>query len=377
MIRSDQEKLVRKTIARFVDNELIPVAQEIDEKAEFPREMFQKIAKMGVLGIRYPKKGGGAGGNTTLCCIIIEELTRGHCGAGAAVGMQCLMGTNFLFHYGTDELRKKYFYPAMRGEKVACVCMTEPEAGSDLGNVRTSAVETKDGYVINGTKTWITNAAVADFFTVLCQTDPAKKFRGLNWFFVPADTPGISLSKPFKLLGTRTSQTTEVAFTDVRIPHKNRLSKEGQGMTNLLTILAEIRAMTAATAIGIQRGALDDSIRYARERVAFGRPISQYQLIQAKIANMATDLEASKLLTYNATHMIDNGIPAMKEASMAKYFASEAACRAADEATRILGAYGYSMDYSAQRYFRDARFLLSGGGTHEILQVNIARWVGL
>ncbi|MFH1350658.1 MAG: acyl-CoA dehydrogenase family protein [Pseudomonadota bacterium] len=377
MLRSNPEELIRKTMARFVDKELIPRAQEIDEKGEFPMEMFQKIAKMGVLGIRYPKNKGGAGGNTTLYCIIIEELTRGHVGTGAAVAMQCLMGTNFLFHYGTDELKGEYFFPAMRGEKLGCVCMTEPEAGSDLGNVSTRAIKTEDGYVINGMKTWITNAPLADFFTVLCQTDPAKKFRGLQWFFVPRETPGVSVSKPFKILGTRTSQISEVAFNNVRIPHENMLGKEGQGMTNLLTILAEIRAMTAVVAIGIQRGALDDSIRYAHERMVFGKPISEYQLIQAKIANMATDLEASKLLTYNATRMIDNKIPAMKEATMAKYFATEAACRAADEATRILGAYGYSMEYTAQRYFRDARFLLSGGGTHEILQVNIAKWVGL
>jgi alkylation response protein AidB-like acyl-CoA dehydrogenase len=377
MLRSNPEELIRKIFARFVDKELIPKAQEIDEKGEFPMEMFQKIAKMGVLGIRYPKNKGGAGGNTTIYCIIVEELARGHVGTGNAIAMVCLMGTNFLFHYGTDELREKYFLPAMRGEKLGIICMTEPEAGSDLGNLSTSAIKTKDGYVINGMKTWITNAPLADFYTVLCQTDPEKKFGGLNWFFVPRDTPGVSVSKPFKILGTRTSQIAEVAFNDVRIPHENMLGKEGQGMTNLLTILAEIRAMTAAVAIGIQRGALDDSIRYARERVAFGHPISQYQLIQAKIANMATDLEASKLLTYNATRMIDNNIPAMKEATMAKYFATEAACRAADEATRIFGAYGYSMEYTAQRYFRDARFLISGGGTHEILQVNIARWVGL
>jgi alkylation response protein AidB-like acyl-CoA dehydrogenase len=377
MIRSDPEQLIRKTIARFVDKEVIPLAQEIDEEGEFPGELFQKIARMGVFGIRYPKKKGGGGGNTTIFCIIIEELTRGHVGLGAAVAMQCLMGTNFLFRFGTDEIREKYFYPALRGEKIGCICMTEPEAGTDLGNVSTLATKTDKGYVINGLKTWVTNAPLADFYSVLCQTDPAKKFKGLNFFFVPRDTPGVSVSKPFKTLGTRTNKIAEVAFTDVHVPHENMLGQEGLGMTNLMALLAEIRAMTAIVAIGLQRGALDDSIQYARERVAFGRTISKYQLIQAKIANMATDLEASKLMAYNATRMIDNNISCLKEATMAKYFATEAACRAADEATRILGAYGYSMEYTAQRYFRDTRFLLSGGGTHEILQTNIARWVGL
>ncbi len=377
MIRSDPEQLIRKTIARFVDKEVIPIAQDIDEEGEFPRELFQKIAKMGILAIRYPKKKGGAGGNTTLFCIAIEELTRGHVGLGAAVAMQCLMGTNFLFRFGTAEIKEKYFYPAMEGEKIGCICMTEPEAGTDLGNVSTLATKAEKGYVINGLKTWVTNAPLADFYSVLCQTDPAKKFKGLNFFFVPRDTPGVSVSKPFNILGTKTNKIAEVAFTDVLVPEEHMLGGEGLGMTNLMTILAEIRAMTAVVAIGLQRGALDDSLKYARERVAFGRTISKYQLIQAKVANMATDLEASKLMTYNATRMIDNNISCLKEATMAKYFATEAACRAADEATRILGAYGYSMEYTAQRYFRDTRFLLSGGGTHEILQTNIARWVGL
>jgi alkylation response protein AidB-like acyl-CoA dehydrogenase len=265
----------------------------------------------------------------------------------------------------------------MRGEKVACFCLTEPEAGSDLGNVSTMAIKTDEGYVVNGMKTWVTNGPVADFYTVLCQTDPAKKFRGLNFFFFPRGTPGLSASKPFDMLGTRTTQISELAFKDVHIPHHHMLGAEGQGLNNLLSILAEIRTMTAALAIGLQRAALDDSIQYAHERVQFGKPIGNYQLIQAKIANMATDLEASRLLTYRATHMIDNKLECMKEASMAKYFATEAACRGADEATRIFGAYAYSMEYAAQRYYRDNRFLLYGGGTHEILQTNIARWVGL
>ncbi|MBW1996551.1 MAG: acyl-CoA dehydrogenase family protein [Deltaproteobacteria bacterium] len=377
MIRSNPEEIIRKTIARFVDRELIPRAREIDESGEFPTEMVQRIGKMGVFGIRYPKNKGGAGGNTTLYCIICEELARGLMSVAAITAMQCLMGTNFLFHFGTDEMKDQYFFPAMRGEKIAAFCLTEPEAGSDLGNVNTIAKRVDGGWVINGMKTWVTNGPVADFFTVLCQTDPAKKFRGLNFFFVPRDTGGVSVSKPFDLLGTRTTKMSELAFNNVRIPLEYMLGTEGKGMSNLMSILAEIRNMTAALAIGLQQAALDDSIRYAKERVQFGQAISSYQLIQAKIASMATDLEASRLMTYRATHMVDEGISCIKEASMAKYFATEAACRAADEATRIFGAYGYSMEYSAQRYYRDNRFLLYGGGTHEILQTNIARWVGL
>jgi alkylation response protein AidB-like acyl-CoA dehydrogenase len=287
------------------------------------------------------------------------------------------MRTNFLFHFGTDEMREAYFLPAMQGEKVSCFCLTEPEAGSDLGNVSTLATRTDDGYLVNGMKTWVTNGPVADFYTVLCQTDPVKKLRGLNFFFIPRETPGVSPSKPFDMLGTRTTPISELALKEVLIPHHHMLGADGQGLSNLLSILAEIRTMTAALAIGLVRAALDDSIRYARERVQFGRPISNYQLIQAKISNIAVDLEASKLLTYKATHMIDRKMECLKEASMAKYFATEAACKAADEATRIFGAYAYSMEYRPQRYYRDNRFLLYGGGTHEILQTNISRWVGL
>jgi alkylation response protein AidB-like acyl-CoA dehydrogenase len=377
MLRSNSEELVRKTMARFVDNEVIPQAQALDEKGEFPQALFQELSRMGVFGIRYPRNQGGGGGNNTVYCIICEELARGFMSLAAVTAMQCLMGTNFLFHYGSDDLRERYFYPAMRGEKIACFCLTEPEAGSDLGAVTTRATAADEGWIINGLKTWVTNGPVADFYTVLCQTDPAKKFRGLNFFFVPRETPGVSVSKPFDTVGTRTTLISEVAFENVQIPNANRLGADGQGLSNLMAILAEIRSMTAALAIGLQRAALADSIRYAHERAQFGRTIDKFQLIQAKIGDMATNLEASRLMTYSATRMIDEGIPCLKEASMAKYFATEAACKAADEATRIFGAYGYSMDYTVQRYYRDNRFLLYGGGTHEILRTNIARWAGL
>lgn len=377
MIRSNPEEIIRKSIARFVDNELIPRAQDLDNNGEFPMELFQKLAEMGVFGIRYPRNKGGAGGNTTLYCIISEELARGLMSMAAITAMQCLMGTNFLFYHGTDEMHEQYFLPAMRGEKIGCFCMTEPEAGSDLGALTTRASEVKDGYLINGLKTWVTDGPKASFYTVLCQTDPAKRFRGLGFFFVPRDFPGVSTSLPFDCVGTRTTPICEVSFTDVFIPKEYRLIPEGQGINALMSILAEIRAMTAALAVGLQRAALADSIRYAKERVAWGRPIGGYQLIQAKVANMITNLEASRLLTYKAAAMVDRHEECVREATIAKYFATESACSAADECTRIFGAYGYSMEYTAQRYFRDTRFLLNGGGTHEVLQTNIARWAGL
>ncbi|MFH0825140.1 MAG: acyl-CoA dehydrogenase family protein [Pseudomonadota bacterium] len=377
MLRSNPEELVRKTIARFVDAEVIPAAQELDKNAEFPREIFHKLAGMGVFGIRYPRNKGGAGGNTTLYCIICEELARGLVSAASITAMQCLMGTNFLFHYGTDEMREKYFIPAMRGEKIGCFCMTEPDAGSDLGAITTRATEVDGGYLINGMKTWVTDGPEAGFYTVMCQTDPKKRLRGIGYFFVPRDFPGVSTSPRFDSLGTRSTPICEVAFKDVFIPKEYRLTPEGEGLNAFLKIIAEIRTMTAALALGLQRAAMDDSVKYSKERVASGQTIGKFQLIQAKIADMATNLEASRLMTYNAAAMIDHGKDALKEASMAKYFATEAACSAADECTRIFAGYGYSMEYSAQRYFRDSRFLLSGGGTHEVLRTNIARWVGV
>jgi alkylation response protein AidB-like acyl-CoA dehydrogenase len=376
-MRSNAEELVRKSIARFVDTEIKPRAQEIDEKGEFPREIFMEMAKMGVFGIRYPKERGGSGGNTTLYCIICEELARGLMSAAASTAMQCLMGTNFLFHFGTEEMHREFFLPAMRGERIACFCLTEPEAGGDLGSVSTLATKTDDGFVINGLKTWVTDGPVASFFTVLCQTDPVKKLKGLNFFFIPRDLPGVSVSRRFDLLGTRTTPICELSLSNVKIPFEYRLGEEGRGTSNLLSILAEIRTMTAALGIGLVRAALADCIQYAHERVAFGKTIGSYQLIQAKVAEMYVDLEASRLLTYKASHMVDNKMPCLPEASVAKYYATESACKAGDYATRIFGAYGYSMEYTAQRYYRDNRFLLYGGGTHEVLLPNIARWAGL
>jgi alkylation response protein AidB-like acyl-CoA dehydrogenase len=371
------EELLRKTFARFTDEEIIPVAREMDEQEKFPRWMFEKIAKTGAYGIRYPRSVGGASGNTTQFCIMVEELARGSMSVAAFTAMQCLMGTNFLFQYGTAEHHERLLKPAIRGEKVASFALTEADAATDLGGVKTTAIQDGESWVINGSKTWITNAPVADFFTVLCQTDKAQGLRGINFFLIERGTPGLYVSKKFQKLGTRATEISELAFSDVRVPLENRLGKEGQGLGNLLRILSVIRAMTAALSLGLARAAFEHSRRYTLERAQFGKKIASYQLIQQKIANMATEIWASHLMTYKTTEMIDSGERALKEASMAKYFASEVACRATDEATRIFGAYSYSMEYDVQRFYRDCRFLLFGGGTSEILQTIISRECGV
>jgi len=375
-MRSDPEKILRQIMARFVYEEVVPRAREMDEAASFPWEMFRKLAEMGAFTIRYPRPH-GAGGNTTLFCIMCEEIAKGYMSLAAITAMQSLMGTNFLFKHGTDELREKYFHPAMRGEMVASFALTEPEAATDLANVRTMAERDGDSWVINGMKTWITNGPVADFFTVLAQTSRGSGLKGLNFFFVPRDRPGVSTSKKFDKLGTRATEISELAFKDVVIPLEYRLGEEGRGMANLFAILAEIRTMTAALALGLARAAYEASAKYAMERTQFGRPIGRFQLIQSKIADMATEIWASHLMTYEASRKIDRKEPAMKEASMAKYFATETACKASDQATRIFGAYSYAMEYEVQRYYRDNRFLLFGGGTAEILQTIISRECGV
>jgi alkylation response protein AidB-like acyl-CoA dehydrogenase len=377
ILKPKPEELIRKTFARFTDQEIVPKAREMDEAEQFPRWMFEKIAKTGAYGIRYPRSVGGAGGNTVQFCTMVEELARGSLSVAAFTAMQCLMGTNFLFEYGSPEQHERLLKPAIRGEKVASFALTEADAATDLAGVKTSARKDGDSWIVNGSKTWITNAPVADFFTVLCQTDKSKGLRGLNFFLIERDTPGLYVSKKFDKLGTRATEISELAFTDVRVPPENRLGKEGQGVGNLMRILAVIRVMTGALSLGLARAAYDQSKRYALERTQFGKRIGSFQLIQQKIANMATEIWASHLMIYKAAEMIDRGERTLKQASMAKYFASEVACRASDEATRIFGAYSYSMEYDVQRYYRDCRFLLFGGGTSEILQTIISRECGV
>lgn len=376
-IRSNREDILRQTVRRFVAEEVLPVAQEVDESESFPRELYRKLAATGLFRIRYPRERGGAGGNNTLYCVVCEELAQGLLSLAAIYAMQCLMGSNFLFHYGTEEQIATYWEPNMRGERVSAFCLTEPDAGSDLGNVRTMAREREDGsWIVNGLKTWVTNGPVADHFTVLCQTRPDRKMRGLNFFIIDRQTPGVSVSPKFPLMGTRSTEISELALTDVVLPADAMLCPPGRGLQNLMSILAEIRTMTAALALGLAKAAYQAAFQYARERTAFGRTVNQYQLIQEKISKMATQIWASELMLYRTTSLIDRRTPCMREANMVKYYATETACYCCDEATRILGAYAYSMEYPVQRFYRDNRFLLYGGGTHEILMGNIARELG-
>jgi len=369
----DEYKLFRESVRRFVDNEIKPYAQEFEDRKEFPMPLFKKIAKMGYFGIRYPEEVGGSSGTAAMFNILCEELARGYMSIAAITAMQCLMGTNFIFKYGTKNHHDNYLKPAIRGEKIATFALTEPDAGSDLSNIKSIAERKGDRFIINGSKTWITNSSVADFFTVLCLTDREKRLKGANFFLIPKEVKGLTVSKKFDKIGTKSAENSEIFLSNVEVPIENMLGQEGKGMSNLLQILSEIRTMTAALSLGLLRAAFEESRRYSKQRVQFGKPIGSFQLIQSKLANMATDIEVSKCFLYKVSKMIDNGEKCEKEASMAKYFISEAACRAVDQATRIFGSYGFSSEYPVGRFFTDSRFLLFGGGTSEILQNNIAR----
>jgi alkylation response protein AidB-like acyl-CoA dehydrogenase len=291
--------------------------------------------------------------------------------------MQALMGTDFVFRFGTEDQKKRLLVPALRGEKIGTIAMTEPDFGSDLGGITTLAVPIDSGWRISGRKMWITSATVADFFTVAAKTDPEAGFKGIDMFLVEVDNPGLKVGRQIEKLGVRATETSEVILDEVIVPKENLLGERGTGYKNLGQILGEIRTMTGALALGLGQAALDDSIEYAHQRTQFGKPIGAFQAIAHKIADMATELEAARDLVYHSAWKVAQGQQDLRLASMAKLFATEAANRIADQCTRIFGSYGFAMEFDAQRHFRDARFLLYGGGTSEVLRTVIARDMGV
>jgi butyryl-CoA dehydrogenase len=367
---SGEEQLLWETCARFCDERIRPRAAAIDEAGEFPRELFKELADLGVFGLRYPESLGGANAGLVSHCLAISELARGSLSLAAIAAMQSLMGTHFLYAFGNEDIREKLLKPAIEGRKVAAICITEPNAGSDLSAIATSAERADGGYRINGQKTWITSAPVADLFTVFARTGEDKR---LTIFLVERDFPGLVVGRSIEKMGCWASLTSEVFFEDCLVPEDHRLGEEGEGESGLRKILADTRIITGALAIGAARGALEEALEYAAQRVQFGRPINRFQAIQIKLAEMGTDLEAATRLVHYAAWLKDTDRPHHREAAMAKLFATERAVDICDKATRILGSYGYSMEFAAQRYFRDIRFTLYGGGTSEILKTLIAR----
>jgi alkylation response protein AidB-like acyl-CoA dehydrogenase len=371
---SEEQSFFQKMIAETVDRMIVPMAQAIDEKDEFPWDLWREFAKLGYLGLRYPEAAGGMNADKVTCMLFYEEITRGSVGFAQSVVMNILMGTHFIHRFGNDAIRQRCLLPAMRGEKIATMCFTEDQSGSDLAATRTTATRDGDGWILHGTKMWITNGPLCDFATVLASTDPAKGMKALDFFLVEKGTPGFAPGQIIHKLGCRGTVTGELVLDGVRIPAENFLGRElGKGVVYLGEILNEVRAMTGAMALGIARAAFDEGLLYCRKRVAFGNPIGAYQLIRAKVAEMATEMQAARLLVHYAAWMMDQGLDGRTEAAMAKMFATEVCQKVVDEVTRIYGANGFAREYSPQRHFRDARFLLYGGGTHEILKDFIGR----
>jgi alkylation response protein AidB-like acyl-CoA dehydrogenase len=369
-----EQEAFRRAVARFVDAEVVPQADAIDERGEFPREPFKRIGAQGWLGLRYPEQYGGADADMTTYCLFAEELARGSLSLAAAAAMQSLMGTYFVYKYGSEALRARYLTPALRGDLVATFALTEPDAGSDVAAITTRAERRGDRWVLRGTKTWVTSAPVADMLTVAAKTSDERGLKNIALFLLDRSTMrGITLGKAIDKMAVRGSVTGEIILEDVEVPDEHLLGGETGGVDKIGSILAEIRVMTAALSVGLARAAYDAALAYARQRRAFGKPIGEHQAISFKLADMLTSLHAAALVTYQAAARLDAGRPIGREAAMAKLFASETAVRITDEAARIFASYGLAMEYPVQRYFRDARFLLPGGGTSEILRLVIGR----
>jgi alkylation response protein AidB-like acyl-CoA dehydrogenase len=368
---SPEQRQVRDAFARFCDERIAPQAAALDEAHAFPRELFAELGRLGFFGIRYPEDVGGSGLDLVTFCLALEEVARGSLSLAGCAAMQSLMGTKFLHMLGNADVLERLFKPALRGEKIGAICMTEPNAGSDLDSIATRADKVDGGYQLNGQKIWVTSAPVADFFTVFARAGEERK---LTIFLVERGFKGLHVGRAIEKMGVWALPTS--ALDDCFVPDSHRLSKaEGDGESHLRKLLAEIRIITGAMANGVARAALAEAVRYSAERKQFGKPINRYQAIQHKLADMATGLEAAERLVIYAAWLKDADRPHHKEAAMAKLFASETAASICDQAARVLASYGYAMEYPVQRYLRDVRFTLIGGGTSEILKLIIAKEV--
>ena len=363
---SAEQAAIQQTFHDFAVREIRPRAQALDESPEFPRAIFEHVGELGFFGMRYPEPF-GSGADVVSCALAIEELAWGSLSVAAACTMQSLMGTWFVHRFGSAELHERLLGPALAGKKIGAICMTEPNAGSDLFSISTTAKPSGDRWLISGSKTWVTSAPVADFFTVFART--GKETLGV--FLIERGAEGLELGRPIEKMGVRSSLTSEVHLSEV--PATAALGDPESGTKYLREILAEIRVVTAALALGVGRAAYEEAKRYASERQQFGKPIDRFQAVQEHLAEMATDLEAARRMTHWAAWRSDQKLPNTREASMAKLFASEAANRVCDRAARVAASYGFAAESPIQRYLRDARFVLIGGGTSEILRVNIAR----
>ena len=371
--RSEEQQLLKKTVREFAESELAAHAREWDEKQEFPREVFSKLGALGLMGVVWPAEYGGSGLTTLDYAIVMEELARVDAGVALSVAAHNSLCSGHIFLAGTDEQKRRFLTPLARGEKVGCWGLTENSAGSDAGGTRTTAVRAGDGWVLNGSKTFITNGRVADTAVVMAVTDREKGKKGISAFIVERGTKGFRAGKKEDKLGVRSSDTSELVFEDCRIPADNLLGAEGHGFIDTLRILDRGRIGIAAFSVGIAQACLEASMRYARERRQFGHPIAEFQAVQFKIADMATRVDAARLLTWRAAFLRDSGKEHTAESSMAKLYASEMSVQAALDAVQIHGGYGYVKEYPVERYLRDSKLGTIGEGTSEVQRLVIAR----
>ncbi|MGA8143031.1 MAG: acyl-CoA dehydrogenase [Candidatus Acidiferrales bacterium] len=379
---TDEQQQLRRTVRAFAEAEILPHVMEWDEVSKFPSEIIPKLAEMGFLGVIFPEKYGGAGMGYVEYAIIIEELSRVDGSIGIIVAAHNSLCTNHIYKFGTEEQKKKYVTPLAQGKKLGCWSLTEPEAGSDAGGTRTTAVRKDGGWLINGSKTFTTNGHYADICVGMAVTDASKKSHGISAFIVEKGTSGFRPGKKENKLGLRASDTSEVVFTDCRVPAENLLGKEGEGFVNSLQILDGGRISIASLGLGMAQGAYECSVKYAKQRKQFGKPIGDFQAIQFKLADMAMEIEAARLLTYKAAWLADRAIAAgdydariTSESSMAKLYAGEVAVRVANEAVQIHGGYGFIKDYPAEKFYRDVKLCTIGEGTSEIQRLVIARQI--
>lgn len=372
---SEEQKLLQRTVRDFAESEVKPLARELDETGRFPRENFRKAAELGLTAVAFPEQYGGAGMDHLSYSIVIEEISRVCASTGVILSVQNSLYCDPIYRFGTEEQKKRLLAPYARGEKIGCYALTEPHAGSNAAALRTKAVLKGDKYIVNGTKAWITNGGAADAAIVYTNTHPEKGEKGITALVMEKGTPGFAVGKEEKKLGINATACCELSFTDCEVPIGNRIGEEGEGYKVALSTLDGGRIGIAAQATGIAQGAFEAALAYAQERQAFGHAISGFQAIQFMLADMATEIDAARLLVRKAAWKQDSGSRFSMEAAIAKLFASEMATRVTHRAIQIHGGNGYSREYPVERSYRDARITEIYEGTSEIQRLVIAAWV--
>jgi butyryl-CoA dehydrogenase len=370
---TDAQQLLKAAVREFAEGEIAPGAADRDEHARFPSELIPRLAEQGLLGILAPEESGGSGYDAMSATIILEEVARVDAAVALLVGSHNSLCSGHILAFGTGEQKKTFLTPLARGEKLGAWALTEPGSGSDAGAMRTRAVLEGDSWVVRGDKQFITQGSTAGIYVIMASTDPAQGTRGISAFIVPRETPGLSVGKLEKKLGVRASDTAALHFDDMRVPKENLLGRVNEGFKDVLAILASARIGMAALAVGIAQGALDEALKYAKRRRQFGKPILEYEAIQWMLADMATEIDACRLMAHKAATLKDLGEPFLRVASQAKLHASEVAMRATSKAIQIHGGYGYLKDSPVERFYRDAKLCEIGEGTSEVQRMVIAR----